>query len=142
MKTIFLEKIGFIKKVALLAPYLKKNELKNQIEKDNLIKEIRLIVNKLNVQNFRDTANELYPGFTDMLKQHWCELSDREIDICCLILFDFNNDELDLFLNDRLQGSKNSIQAWKTAIRRKLGIKEYGDIKKYLLTSFEATKSI
>jgi len=133
IKNKFLEKIGIIKNIALLSPYLEENALKNRTEERKLIEKTHNIVKKLNVKNFMDIANELYPGFTDKLKQSCSELEDREISICCLILFNFNNQELDLFVNHRLKGSLNTIQTWKTAIRRKLNISLHGDIKIWLL---------
>jgi tetratricopeptide (TPR) repeat protein len=133
MKTIFLEKIGILKKIALLSPYLNEKSLNAQNEELKLMKRTREIVKYLDLQNFIDTANELYPEFTDRLKQVYSSLDDREISICCLLLFDFNNQELDLFLNRRLKSTLNTIQKWKSVIRRKLDMDSHGDIKEHLL---------
>ena len=132
MKTIFLEKIGVIKEVALLAPYLKIDAQKSKNYESLLNRKTKDIFKKLNPQNFIDIANELYPDFTNRLKQFCSELDDREICVCCLIMFDFNNEELDLFINSRLNGSLSTVQNWKSAIRRKLKIQAYGDIKSFL----------
>ena len=133
IKTKVLERIGILKNIALLSPYLNENALKNRNDELKLMMKTRDIVKSLDLRNFIDIANELYPGFTDRLKQTYSELDDREISICCLLLFDFNNQELDLFINRRLKGTLNTIQTWKTAIRRKLNIDSHGDIKSHLL---------
>jgi len=136
IKTKFLEKIGVIKKVALLSPYLNENTLKDRNEEIKLVVKTRDIVKNLSLQNFIDIANELYPGFTERLKQLCSQLDDREISICCLLFFDFNNQELDLFINRRLKGTLNTVQTWKSAIRRKMNIDSRGDIKSHLLEKF------
>jgi len=133
LKTKFLERIGIIKKVALLSPYLNENTLKDRNEAQKLMMKTGEIVNSLDLQNFIDIANELYPDFTGRLKRAYNELDDREISICCLLLFDFNNQELDLFINRRLKGTLYTIQTWKTTIRRKLNMDLRGDIKEHLL---------
>ena len=133
MKTEFLERIGLIKKIALLSPYLNENVRKTKADEENFIMKTRDIIRTLNAQKFIDTANELYPGFTDRLKQFCHQLNDREISICCLILFDFSNKELDAFLNNRLKGTLSSIQNWKSAIRKKLNMPPMGDIKEFLM---------
>jgi len=133
IKTRFLEKIGIIKKIALLSPYLNEYALKNRNDELKLIMKTRDIVKNLDLQNFIDIANELYPGFTDRLQQSYSELDDREISICCLLLFDFNNQELDLFINRRLKSTLYTIQTWKTTIRRKLKMDLRSDIKSHLL---------
>ena len=135
LKTKFLERIGFIKKVALLSPYLNENTFKDRNDELTLVKKTHEIVKSIDVESFIDIANELYPDFTSRLKQAYNELDDREISICCLLLFDFNNQELDLFINRRLKGSLYAIQKWKSSIRRKLNIDFYGDIKEHLLRS-------
>jgi len=75
------------------------------------------IVKNLKVQEFIDTANILYPGFTEKLKTTYKELDDREICICCLILFGFNNEELDI-LTSTMRHPKNrrrtSAKIWQT----------------------------
>ena len=133
MKTMFLEKIGIIKKFALLAPYLHKNAIKDRTDESDIIIKTRDMVNHLNIQNFIDMANELYPDFTVKLKQTYNDLDEREISICCLLLFDFKNQELDLFVNRRVSSSRNTIQTWKSAIRHKLNMDPRGDIKTFLL---------
>ena len=133
MKTKFLEKIGILKKIALLSPYLHENTSKDRSDEIKIMEKTREIVKDLDLQNFIDIANELYPEFTDRLKQAYSGLDDREISICCLLLFDFNNQELDLFLNRRQKSNLYTIQTWKTTIRKKMNIDSYGDIKSHLL---------
>jgi len=141
IKTKFLEKIGIIKKIALLSPYLDENAPNDRNEEVRLMMKTRDIVKNLDIHNFIDIANELYPEFTSRLKQTYSELDDREISICCLLLFDFNNQELDLFINRRLKSTLNTVQTWKTAIRRKLNIDPRGDIKSHLLDKI-STKNV
>jgi len=133
MKTKFLEKIGIIKKVALLFPLLDEDKLKEKNEQLKLVRKTRDVVKNLDLQKFTDIANELHPDFTVRLKQMYSTLDEREISICCLLLFDFSNQELDLFINRRMKNSLYTIQTWKTTIRRKLNIDSYGDIKTHLL---------
>jgi len=132
MKTLFLEKVGALKQIALLSHHFN-NTLKKRMDDDKLIRKTQDIVRKLNAQNFMDIANELYPGFTNRLKNLYNTLDDKEICICCLILFDFNNEELDLMLNGRSKGTLSTVQNWKSAIRRKMNMPSYGKIKDFLL---------
>ena len=136
IKTKFLERIGILKEIALLSHNLNVKELNSQKDEHIIIGKTRKILKNLDLQSFIDIANELFPGFTDRLKQSYYDLDDREVSICCLILFDFNNHELDLFLNRRKKNSLCTIQTWKTTIRRKLKISPYGDIKPHLLENF------
>jgi len=133
MKAKFIEKIEILKKVALLFPLLDEDKLREKNEQRKLVLRTRDVMKELDLQNFTVIANELYPGFTVRLKQMCGKLDDREVSICCLLLFDFSNQELDLFINRRPKGTLSTVIAWKTAIRKKLNIDSHGDIKSFLL---------
>lgn len=132
LKNNIVKEIGIFKKIAFLLPSINANTWKLKNDEYKLIKKIRDTIKSFDAQKFTDFADGLYPGFTDRLKQICPLLDDREINICCLILFDFSNKELDLIINERLKGSLNTIQNWKSSIRRKLNIPAYGNIKSYL----------
>ena len=133
MKTLFIEKMGIIKKIALLSPYFNGNALKDRSNELKIMLKLSDILKDMNLQNFIDIANELYPDFTARLKQSYSDLDDREISICCLLLFDFKNRELDLLVNHRIDNTLYSVQTWKSTIRRKLNLDFRGDIKAFLL---------
>jgi len=135
LKNRYLNKIEIIKKFASLLPYFKNDiiSFKNMAEEINFINKTNGIVKDIDVKNFVDVANELYPNFTDKLKQKCDTLDDREIIICCLLLLDFSNSELDLFLHNRMKDRLNTIRSWKRIIRRKMGIDQNGDFKEHFL---------
>ena len=144
MKTQTLNKIETIKKMGTLYPYLKNDiyQFKNDTDKLIFIHKTKEIVNELNVKNFVDIANELYPNFTDKLKQTCDALDEREVIICCLVLFDFSNEEIDLFFEKNSNEPFNTIRTWKGKIRRKMGIIQNGDIKKHLLNEIIDKKEL
>jgi tetratricopeptide (TPR) repeat protein len=130
-KKLFLEKMGIIKKIAVLSPFVKQAQ-KNKQDNDILLNKLFKILDELKPQSFIDIANELLPNFTEKLKKICPELNDRELCVCCLIYFGFNNEELDLLLNNRVKGTLSSIQHCKSIIRQKLNIPPYSDIQVYL----------
>jgi len=134
MKKMFIKKMEIAKSIAILTPYLDEH-LKGKSKKTDqeLIWEVTKIAQTLKANNFVDIANELSPGFTDRLKNICPELNEREISICCLVLFNFSNEEIDLLINDRYKGSTQTVQNWKTAIRRKLNIKHNGNLQDFLM---------
>ena len=125
IQMMFLEKLGIIKEITLLNTHHK-----NPI---NLSLEINAIKSKMTIQKFIEITNELYPGYAGKLKNAFPDLnlSEREIGICCLILYGFSNQELALFVYKHKDTA--SIQKWKTRFRKKLGIPDYGDIRSFLL---------
>ncbi len=125
IQTLFLEKLGFIKEITIL-------NTKN-ISPINISLEINAIKSKMTTQKFIEITNELYPGFTGKLKNAFPDInfSEREISICCLILYGFSNQELALFLYKKKDTS--SIQKVKTRLRKKLDIPNYGNIQSFLL---------
>ena len=137
-KSIFFKTVGLFKNLAILNPYFKDNaEKDNKItltndEKDKIIKETKKIVQSFKTKNFVNIANELSPNFTVRLRQKYNTLTDREVNICCLILFGFNNEELDVLISDRLNATKNSIQNYKTTLKRKLDLDRKDDIRVFL----------
>jgi len=143
MKTLFLKKMDTFKKMAILNPYFKgiyndeNIKTMNYDVKNKLIKETKIIVQSLNSQNFVDIANELSPGFTVRLKEINNQLTEREISMCCLILFGFKNIEIDVLLNNRLDGTSSNMENLKSSIKRKLGIVKPRKFREFLLKNIK-----
>jgi len=137
-KSLFFKIVGLFKNLAILNPYFKDNaEKDNKItltnaEKDKILKETKEIVQSFKTKNFVNIANELSPNFTVRLREKYNTLTDREVNICCLILFGFNNKELDVLICDRLNASKNSITNYKSILKRKLELDRKDDIRVFL----------
>ena len=75
------------------------------------------------------TLDNLHNGFFERLKREFPNLDESEFRICCLTYDEFDNTEIAIVLNYSL----NTIQAKKGTIRKKLGIRSYGDIRDFLL---------
>jgi DNA-binding NarL/FixJ family response regulator len=64
----------------------------------------------------------------DYIRNALPQLDELEFRICCLIYSDFKNTEIALALNYGV----NTVQVKKSAIRKKLRITSYGNIRDYL----------
>ena len=124
MQVLLLEKMGIIKDIALLNP--------KQTSSVKFIKDVDAIISKFTMQNFVDITNELYPGFTGKLKDHFpnSNLSEQETGVCCLILCGFSNKELALFIYKKKD--TQAVEKIKNRIRKKLHIPAYREIQKFL----------
>jgi len=137
MKKMFLKKMGIAKSIAVLTPYIDDNLMKRTTQTDEeLIWKMKQIVKKLKTQNFVEIANEILPEFTVRLKNVCPDLDDREISICCLELFNFNNEAIDMLVNERYKGTTQTVQNWKTTIRRKLKMQSYGNLQEFLMNIY------
>ncbi|MDX8341713.1 hypothetical protein SLH46_21115 [Draconibacterium sp. IB214405] len=128
-RNVLIRHFDVLKKAALLEGYLKEDEKrtgKNLLRKFNDVvygqKELdwNIIYNALN-----NTSN----GFLDQLKITFPQLDDSEFRVCCLIFVDFNNTEIALVLNYRL----NTVEVKKSTIRKKLNIESRGNIRDFLI---------
>jgi Tfp pilus assembly protein PilF len=126
-----------VKKVSLLDGYLMKEEKEKGKE---ILKKVNKIIyeqDNFDWEVLYMTMNKLHKGYFDRIKELFPELSELEYRICCLTKSDLNNTEIAIIL----QSNVNIIQIRKTAIRKKLGICEYGgDISLFLDSSLCETK--
>lgn len=131
MQTAFLEKMDIIRGLVFSSQYLE--ESKTGVATHNFIKKMKPIISDLTLQKFMVIANELCPGLTDNLSTNLPRsLTKREIEVCCLIVCGFNNEEIAIFINKKK--NTETVIKWKNIIRRKLGIEAYGNIQEFLLT--------
>ncbi|WP_297101553.1 hypothetical protein [uncultured Draconibacterium sp.] len=123
-RNVLIQHFGIIKKAALLEGYLKEDERKKG---QSLLRKFNEVVygrKKLNWNVLYKTLNKLNNGFFDEFKNQFPQLDESEFRICCLMYVDFNNTEIAILLNYSI----NTVQAKRTLIRKKLGIKTYGNI--------------
>lgn len=127
LQAAFMEKSGIFKDIVILIPNLMK------IHDVNVIAGLNAITSKLSMQKFIEITNELYPGFTEKLKNLSSnnKLTEREIAVCCLSVCGFSNYELALFIFKKKD--TQSVIKLKNRIRKKLGISPYQKIQQFLL---------
>lgn len=128
MRDVLLKHFNILKKSAMLESFLKEDE-KQKGEK--LLKRFNEIVygqDAFNWDNLFEIMNHIQDNFPNKLRDKFPQLDDAEMKICCLTVYDFNNTEISIIMNQKL----NTIQMKKSVIRKKLGIEGYGNIKDYI----------
>ncbi len=128
-RSILLRHFDILKKTALLEGYLNEEE-KGKGKK--LLRKFNEVVygsKDLEWGVLYQTLDNLHNGFFERLKREFPNLDESEFRICCLTYDEFDNTEIAIVLNYSL----NTIQAKKSTIRKKLGIRSYGDIRDFLL---------
>jgi len=131
---IILRYFDILKKAALLKGQLKKEEIatgKNLLYKFN---EIVYGEKQLDWDVLYQTLNKLYNNFFDQIRNKYPELNESEFRICCLLYAEFDNPEIAIILNYSI----NTIQTKKSSIRKKLGIKAFGNIRDFLEISLKS----
>lgn len=127
-RNVLIQHFGIIKKAALLEGYLKEDDRKKGQPLLRKFNEVVYGQKKLNWNVLYETLNKLHNGFFDEFKKQFPQLDESEFRICCLLYVDFNNTEIAILLNYTV----NTVQAKRTLIRRKLGIKTYGNIYDFM----------
>ncbi|MBP6969716.1 MAG: tetratricopeptide repeat protein [Prolixibacteraceae bacterium] len=128
-RSILLRHFNILKKTALLEGNL------NEAEKGKgkkLLRKFNEVVygsKELEWGVLYQALDKLHNGFFERLKREFPHLDESEFRICCLAYDEFDNTEMAIVLNYSI----NTIQAKKSAIRKKLGIRSYGDIRDFLL---------
>lgn len=127
-RDILLHHFDILRKSATLQTYLREDEMRHS---EKILKKFNDIVYKQNGLDWNMLyiiMNELHDGFLDKLKQNIPELDESEFRICCLIHSSFTNQEMALIMKLSL----HTITHKRTAIRKKIGIKDYDNINKRL----------
>jgi len=128
-RSILLRHFDILKKTALLEGYLNEEE-KGKGKK--LLRKFNEVVygsKDLEWAVLYQTLDNLHNGFFERLKREFPNLDESEFRICCLTYDEFDNTEIAIVLNYSI----NTIQTKKSIIRKKLGIRSYGDIRDFLL---------
>lgn len=131
-----LHHFDILKKSALLEGFLREDEKKHG---QKLLKKFNEIVyNKasLDWNLLYQTMNELHNGFLDSLRETFPQLDESEFKICCLIYSDFANAEIAIIVGQSI----NTITAKRSSIRKKIGVKDYGNIVDYLNSNVKKKK--
>lgn len=126
-----LHHFDILKKSALLEGFLREDEKKHG---EKLLKKFNEIVYNqatLDWNILYQTMNELHNGFFDSLRETFPQLDESEFRICCLIYSDFTNSEISIIMGQ----SSNTITSKRSTIRKKIGVKDYGNIVDYLNSS-------
>lgn len=125
-KRILLQKLGLIRIVAN-TPTPTNRELLRQVngraddkkDKDDL----------LDWSDLYPVIDTLYMDFYSRVKEKYSQvLSDKEIQLCCLLRADFSTKEISAVTGQ----SVRTVYQRKTTIRQKIGIDEKGDIVSYI----------
>jgi tetratricopeptide (TPR) repeat protein len=127
-RNVLIRHFDIIKKAALIEGYLKEDERKRGEPFLRKFNEVVYGQKQLNWELLYQTLNSLSNGFFENLKNKFTQLDESEFRICCLINVNFNNTEIAILLNY----SVNTVQAKKSIIRKKFGIKTYGNINDFM----------
>lgn len=130
-RNIFIRHFEILKKTALLEGYLKEDEKKKGKQLLLKFNEVVYGEKKLNWKLLYETLNKLTDNFFIQLRNELPPLDELEFRICCLLAVDFNNTEIAIILNYSI----NTIHAKRSSIRKKLGIKAFGNIRDFLNTN-------
>jgi ATP/maltotriose-dependent transcriptional regulator MalT len=127
-RNTLLEHFDILKKAALLETYIKEDEKKQGAYLIRKFNEIVYGQTDLDWNLLYRTMNDIHDGFYDRLKEIFPVLNESEFRICCLSYEEFSNTEISIVL----KYSINTVQAKKTSIRKKLGIKASGNLHDFL----------
>ncbi|GHT02261.1 hypothetical protein FACS189440_09510 [Bacteroidia bacterium] len=125
-----------VKKVSLLEGYLKEEDKEKGKE---ILKKVNKIIYEKDSFDWNvlyQAMNKLHKGYLDKIQEAFPNLSELEYKICCLTKSGLNNTEIAILLKSNV----NIIQIRKTAIRKKLGIPEHGDIVGFMDGIIQETK--
>lgn len=128
-RNVLIRHFNILKKAAVLEGYLNKEEKKTG---KNLLRKFNDVVygqKELDWNILYDTLNDAGNGFLNKLKSKFPQLEESEFRICTLIYVECNNTEIGIILNY----SVNTVHAKKSIIRKKLGVKTFGDIREFLI---------
>ncbi|NDW09507.1 tetratricopeptide repeat protein [Dysgonomonas sp. 520] len=126
-RNVLLKQFDIMKKAALVDGYLRDDEKK---QNEKLLRKFNEIVygkEGLDWNLLYQSMNELHNKFFDHLRNAYPQLDESEFRICCLSYANFSNTEIGMIMKLSL----NTIQTRKTIIRRKVGIKGYGNMNDY-----------
>lgn len=127
-RNVLIRHFEILKKAALLENYLKKNEKGNGSYMLQKFNEVVYGEKSLNWDVLYQALNKLGDGIFDRIKSSFPQLNESEFRICCLAYVDFDNTEIALLLNYRV----NTVEVKKSSIRKKLGIKAFGKLQDFL----------
>ena len=128
-RNVLIRHFGILKKAALLGKYLQEDEKRKG---ERLLLKFNEVVygrKDMNWDVLFETLNNAGNDILEQLRNRLPQLDDTEFRICCLIYTDFNNTEIALVLNYRL----NTVEVKKSTIRKKLGIENRGSIRDFLI---------
>ena len=125
-KTVF-ERFNIITKAKIMQGLLRKEELKQNEKFFKKIDEIVYGQETFNWEVVYQMANEHYDKFYDKLCRKYPSLDESEIKICCLTYADLNNTEISIIMNQSI----NTVQMKRSSVRKKMGIKEYGNLVEF-----------
>lgn len=125
-KKILLQQLGIIRLVAT-TPTSQNQTLLKQI---SAISNHEIPVDSLLIWgDLYPVIDKLYNGFyTRLIEQFGSALSDKEVQICCLLCAKFSTKEIGVIT----QQSSATIYVRKSSIRKKLGVEEKQDIIEFL----------
>jgi tetratricopeptide (TPR) repeat protein len=127
-RSILLKHFGILTKTALMEGYLRDEERRKG---QHLLKKFNKIVygqDDLDWNTLYQLMNSLHGGFLDELRKECPQFEEAELRICCLLYAGFNNTEIAIILKYHV----HTIQMKKTSIRKKLGVKTFGNIHDFL----------
>lgn len=127
-RNILIRHFDIIKKTALLEGFLNEDDKKTGQRLLRKFNEVVYGQKNLDWDVLYQTLNSLSNGFFKQFKNKSTQLDESEFRICCLIYVDFNNTEIALILNYSI----NTVQAKKSAIRKKLGVETFGNIRDFM----------
>lgn len=129
-RTLLMDKLEVSKKLALLSGQpLEKNK--------SFLEMYRKVIGEKDIEldwpELYFAMNFLYHDFQVKIADKFPELSEKEIQLCCLMRAGFKSDEIAFVI----QLTIYSVQKRKTNIRKKLGLDDREDILEYLIKNIE-----
>ena len=132
-RNILIRHLDILKKAAVLEGYLNEDEKKKGKQLLRKFNEAVYGEKNLNWSLLYETLNKLTDYFFVHLRNELSQLDELEFRVCCLLAVDFNNTEIAIILNYSI----NTIHAKRSSIRKKLGIKAFGNIQEFLKTTLK-----
>lgn len=127
-RNVLIRHTEILKKTALLEGYLNENEKRKGKQWLNKFNEIVYGEQNLNWEVLYENLNNTGNGILERLRKRLPQLDNSEFRICCLFYIGFNNTEIALILNYKI----NTVEVKKCTIRKKLGIESRGNIRDFL----------
>jgi DNA-binding CsgD family transcriptional regulator len=128
LRELLLEKLDFAKKIAQMSMHPSNSNNYNFIKQFHRVFGYNIDEN-LNWANLYPIINELYNNIVDKLKVSYPTLTDKELQLCCLVRAEFRQDEIAFILSYEY----NSIKTIKMRLRMKMKFDNNDDFNQFLI---------
>ena len=126
LREMMIEKLDLVKKVAQIKSFSNQNDSEFIKHYHNIF--VRNATETLDWNNLYPIFNELYNNFAEKIKLVYPTLTEKDLQLCCLIRADFQQDEIGFIMSYGYE----SVKVIKMRMRKKLGFETNHDFLNFI----------